>query len=140
LYRSSEEAGIIDYCREHDITFFAYMVLEQGLLSGRYNVANPLPDSMRGSIYNQVLPQVSALTAGLQAIGTKQGASAAEVATAYAIAKGTTPIIGVTKDKYIPSEAKAMSLTLTDAEITQLETLAQAANVDTKGSWEAPMV
>lgn len=140
LYRSSEEAGIIDYCREHDITFFAYMVLEQGLLSGRYNVDNPLPaDSMRGSIYNQVLPQVSALTAGLQAIGAKQDASSAEVATAYAIAKGTTPIIGVTKDKYIPSEAKAMSLTLTDAEITQLETLAQAANVDTKGSWETPM-
>ncbi|WP_225419777.1 aldo/keto reductase [Levilactobacillus cerevisiae] len=140
LYRSSEEAGIIDYCREHDMTFFAYMVLEQGLLSGRYSVDNPLPaDSMRGQIYNQVLPQVSALTAGLKEIGARQNASAAEVATAYAITKGTTPIIGVTKAKYIPSEAKAMGLTLSAAEISQLEDLAAAANVDTKGSWEAPM-
>lgn len=140
LYRSSEEAGIIDYCREHDITFFAYMVLEQGLLSGRFDVDHPLPaGSMRASVYNGVLPQVSALTAGLQEIGAVQGASAAEVATAYAIAKGTTPIIGVTKAKYIPSEAKAMALTLTPADIKQLEDLAQAANVDTKGSWEAPM-
>jgi len=140
LYRSSEEAGIIDYCREHDMTFFAYMVLEQGLLSGRYSVDNPLPaDSMRGQIYNQVLPQVSALTAGLKEIGARQNASVAEVATAYAIAKSTTPIIGVTKAKYIPSEAKAMGLTLSAAEISQLEDLAAAANVDTKGSWEAPM-
>ncbi|MFC6274047.1 aldo/keto reductase [Levilactobacillus tangyuanensis] len=140
LYRSSEEAGIIDYCREHDITFFAYMVLEQGLLSGRFDVDHPLPaGSMRASVYNEVLPQVSALTAGLQEIGAAQGASAAEVATAYAIAKGTTPIIGVTKAKYIPSEAKAMALTLTPADIKRLEDLAQAANVDTKGSWEAPM-
>jgi len=140
LYRSSEEAGIIDYCREHDITFFAYMVLEQGLLSGRYDVDHPLPaDSMRGSIYNAVLPQVSALTAGLREIGAAQNASAAEVATAYAIAKGTTPIIGVTKAKYIPSETKAMALNLSATDISKLEALAQAANVDTKGSWEAPM-
>lgn len=28
LYRSSEKAGILDYCKENNITFFAYMVLE----------------------------------------------------------------------------------------------------------------
>lgn len=39
LYRSSERAGILDYCKENNITFFAYMVLEQGALSGRYSVA-----------------------------------------------------------------------------------------------------
>ena len=32
---SSESSGILDYCRENDITFFAYMVLEQGALSGK---------------------------------------------------------------------------------------------------------
>ncbi len=26
LYRASEEAGILDYCRQNNITFFAYMV------------------------------------------------------------------------------------------------------------------
>lgn len=140
LYRSSEEAGILDYCREHHITFFAYMVLEQGVLSGRYNVANPLPaGSMRAAVYNQVLPQVEALTAGLNTVGAKYQASAAEVATAYALAKGTMPIIGVTKPKYIASEAKAASLKLTAEDITTLEDLAAATHVDTKGSWEAPM-
>ena len=27
LNRSSETSGILDYCRENDITFFSYMVL-----------------------------------------------------------------------------------------------------------------
>lgn len=140
LYRSSEEAGIIDYCKQHDITFFGYMVLEQGLLTGRYNVDNPLPaGSMRASVYNDVLPQVTALNDGLKAIGAKQDASAAEVATAYALAKGVTPIVGVTKAKYMASETKALALKLSDSDINRLEELGTAANVNTKGSWEAPM-
>ncbi len=141
LYRSSEAAGIIKYCQDHNMTFFAYMVLEQGILTGRYSVDQPLPaGSARAAAYNQVLPQIGALVDALTEIGAAQQASATEVATAYALAKGTTPIIGVTKAKYIPSEAKAMALTLSPAEIDRLEALAQAANVDTKGSWEAPMI
>ena len=29
LNRFSEDSGILDYCKENDITFFSYMVLEQ---------------------------------------------------------------------------------------------------------------
>lgn len=141
LYRSSEQAGIIDYCHQHHIDFFAYMVLEQGALAGHYDVDHPLPaGSERAKVYNAVLPQLTQLTAAMRAIGAKQNASIAEVATAYALAKGTTPIIGVTKEKYIASELRAESVTLTPAEITQLEALASAAEVDTKGFWEAPMI
>ena len=35
LYRSSEKGGVLDYCREQGIEFWAYMVLEQGALSGK---------------------------------------------------------------------------------------------------------
>lgn len=57
LYRSSEEAGIIDYCNEHDIDFFSYMVLEQGALSGHYDVNHPLPTgTARAAAYNDSLP------------------------------------------------------------------------------------
>ena len=34
LYRSSEKGGVLDYCKENGIEFWAYMVLEQGALSG----------------------------------------------------------------------------------------------------------
>ena len=43
INRSSEESGILDYCRENGITFFAYMVLEQGALSGKYHARGLRP-------------------------------------------------------------------------------------------------
>ena len=88
----------MDYCKENGIEFWAYMVLEQGALSGKYNTKNPLPEgSQRGDTYNPMLPQIEKLTAVLGEIGAKHNISVAQVAIAWAIAKGTIPIIGVTK-------------------------------------------
>lgn len=140
LYRSSEDAGILDYCRESGIQFYSYMVLEQGALTGKYSPENPLPEgSSRATIYNGMLPQLKALTDKLAAIGQSQGATASDVATAWAIAKGTTPIIGVTKPQYIDGLVKAVSLTLSAGDIAELEALADSANVNTRGSWERDM-
>ncbi|MEJ3742941.1 aldo/keto reductase [Actinomycetes bacterium KLBMP 9797] len=140
LYRAAEHAGILDHCREHDVSFFSYMVLEQGALSGRYSPAYPLPEgSSRAAVYNGILPQLQALTDRMAAIGEDRGASAADVATAWAIAKGTTPIIGVTKAGYIDGLIRAWSIELADEEIAELEALADAADVDTRGWWEQEM-
>jgi aryl-alcohol dehydrogenase-like predicted oxidoreductase len=140
LYRSSEDAGILDYCRNQGIPFFAYMVLEQGALTGKYSPENPLPEgSNRAENYNGILPQLKALTDKLASIGQTQGAAAPDVATAWAIAKGTTPIIGVTKPHYIDSLVRAGSITLTSDDIAELEALADAANVNTRGWWEKEM-
>ncbi|NBH04978.1 aldo/keto reductase [Amycolatopsis sp. SID8362] len=140
LYRSSERAGILDHCREHDVRFFSYMVLEQGALTGRYSPSNPLPaGSSRAAVYNGVLPRLRALTDRLGAIGEERGASAADVATAWAIAKGTTPIVGVTKADHVDGLVRAQGIALTGEEIAELEALADATDVDTRGSWEREM-
>lgn len=140
LYRSSERAGILDYCRNRRILFFAYMVLEQGTLTGRYGPENPLPEGTnRAQAYNGMLPQLKALTDRLASIGQKQSAAASDVATAWAIAKGTTPIIGVTKPDHVDGLVRASSITLTTDEIAELETLADAAGVNTRGWWEQEM-
>jgi aryl-alcohol dehydrogenase-like predicted oxidoreductase len=140
LYRSSERAGILDHCREHDVRFFSYMVLEQGALTGGYSPANPLPEgSSRAAVYNGILPQLQALTDRMGAIGEDRGASAADVATAWAIAKGTSPIIGVTKAGYLDGLVRARGIELADEEIAELEALADAADVDTRGGWEHEM-
>ncbi len=44
INRSSEDSGILDWCRENDVVFFSYMVLEQGALSGKYDTAHPMPE------------------------------------------------------------------------------------------------
>ena len=47
---------------ENDITFFSYMVLEQGALSGKYDTSHPFPaDSDRGAVYNPMLPQLDVI-------------------------------------------------------------------------------
>lgn len=140
LYRSSEDAGILDYCKENGIDFYAYMVLEQGALSGKYDTQHPLPEgSQRGDTYNPLLPKIEKLTEAMRAIGRKYGAGVPQTAIAWAIAKGTCPIIGVTNPSQVEDAAKAAQIVLGAEEMEELETLAKEADVDTRGSWENPM-
>ena len=140
LYRSSEKGGVLDYCKENGIEFWAYMVLEQGALSGKYNRQNPLPaESDRGKKYNPVLDKLEALTDGMKAVGEKHGASCSQVGIAWAIAKGATPLIGATKAHHVIEAARAAQIELTAAEVAQLEQLADAAGIDTRGDWEHSM-
>ena len=140
LYRSSEKGGVLDYCKENDIEFWAYMVLEQGALSGKYNKENPLPEnSDRGKKYNPVLPKLEALTKEMSAIGEKYGASCSQIGIAWAIARGTVPIIGATKERHVIEAADAAKIQLTGQEVTRLEQLADATGIDTRGGWEHSM-
>ncbi|MBD8009978.1 aldo/keto reductase [Acinetobacter pecorum] len=141
LYRSSEEAGILEYCHQNNMTFFAYMVLEQGALSGRYDSQHPMPaGSDRAETYNNVLPQLEKLTAAMKEMGDKRNASVAQIAIAWAIAKGTLPIIGVTKVDHVTDAARAAEIQLSADEMVTLEELAKATGVDTRGAWEKPMI
>ena len=140
LYRSSEKGGVLDYCKEQGIEFWAYMVLEQGALSGKYNKDNPLPaESDRGKKYNPVLPQLEALTDEMTAIGRKYGASCSQIGIAWAIAKGATPLIGATKERHVVEAAEAADIVLTAEEVARLEQLADATGIDTRGGWEHSM-
>ena len=140
LYRSSEKGGVLDYCREQGIEFWAYMVLEQGALSGKYDKTHPLPaESDRGKKYNPVLEQLEALTSEMTAIGRKYGASCSQIGIAWAIAKGTLPIIGATKERHVIEAAEAAKIQLTAEEVVRLEALADATGIDTRGGWEHSM-
>ena len=140
LYRSSEKGGVLDYCKENGIEFWAYMVLEQGALSGKYNKENPLPaESDRGKKYNPVLDQLSALTDEMKKIGEKYGISCSQVGIAWALTKGTKPIIGATKERHVIEAAEAAKIQLTAEEVARLEQLADATGVDTRGGWEHSM-
>ncbi|OZG63345.1 aldo/keto reductase [Bifidobacterium lemurum] len=140
LHRSSERAGILDYCKEHGITFYAYMVLEQGALTGKYDSAHPFPQgSGRGDSYNPHLAEIERLTDALRSIGDRYDASPAQVAIAWAIAKGTLPIIGVTKVRQVEEAAAAAQLHLADDEVSLLERLGDETGVNTLREWEQDM-
>lgn len=140
LNRSSETSGILDYCKENGITFFAYMVLEQGALSGKYDTKYPFPeDSDRGRTYNPMLPELEKLNAALKEIADRHGVPAAQLPVAWAIAKGTLPIIGVTQVNQVEDAVQAASLELSQDEIRAMETMGDQAGLNVIRYWEKEM-
>ena len=86
-----------------------------------------------------MLPQLEALTNEMTAIGQKYGVSCSQIGIAWAIAKGTLPIIGATKERHVVEAAEAAKIVLADEEVARLEQLADATGIDTRGGWEHSM-
>lgn len=140
LNRSSEDSGIMDYCRTNDIYFFAYMVLEQGALSGKYGTNKPMPEgSARAETYNPVLDKLDIMNAALKNLADKYDVDAAQIPVAWAIAKGTLPIIGVTKTKHVEDAVKAAQIRFIPEEIKELEDTADSLDLNLVRMWEKEM-
>ena len=75
----------------------------------------------------------------MKEIGSRYGISCSQVGLAWALTKGTNPIIGATKERHVVEAAGAADIRLTAEEVTRLETLADATGVDTRGEWEHTM-
>ena len=140
INRSSEDSGILDYCKENGIIFFSYMVLEQGALSGKYDTQHPMPEgSDRAAIYNPVLGKLEVLNTAMKKLADKYGAAIAQIPVAWAIAKGTLPIIGVTKVSHVEDAAKAAQITLSADEVKELEAHADTLGINAVRMWEKEM-
>ncbi|MCM1008149.1 MAG: aldo/keto reductase [Ruminococcus flavefaciens] len=140
MNRSSEESGIIDYCKQNGIVFYGYMTLEQGALSGRYDTQHPFPEgSARAKVFNPMLPQIEVITEELKRVADSHGVSAAQIATAYAVNKGVLPILGVTKVYQVEEAAKMADIVLTAEEIAALEAAADKSGADSIQFWESRM-
>ena len=140
LNRSSEDSGIVDYCKENDIQFWAYMVLEQGALSGKYDTKNPMPEgSGRAQTYNPVLDKLEIMNDKLKEVADKYNVAPAQIPVAWAIAKGALPIIGVTKVNHVEDAIKASNIALTADEIADLEKTANSLNLNLIRMWEKKM-
>ena len=140
INRSSEDSGILEYCRENGIVFFAYMVLEQGALSGQYEMQHPMPEgSARAETYNPVMDKLEVLNSALKRVADKYNVGIAQVPVAWAIAKGTLPIIGVTKTRHVEDAVKAAAITLTAEEMAELEKVADSLGLNVIRFWEKEM-
>ena len=116
--------------------------LAYGVTAGQHLVGprhqEPLQEH-RGRKYNPLLDPLQALTDEMKAIGEKYGASCSQIGIAWAIAKGTMPIVGATKERHVVEAAAAADIALTAEEVARMETLADATGIDTRGDWEHTM-
>ena len=140
LNRSSEDSGILEYCKENDIVFFAYMVLEQGALCGTYDTAHPFPEgSDRANAYGDSLAEIEELNKSIAEIAANHDVKVAQLPIAWAISKGTLPIVGATKVHHVEDAANALDISLSEDEIKTMEKLADKANINTIRFWEKEM-
>lgn len=79
------------------------------------------------------------LNAALKKTAERYHVETAQVPVAWAIAKGTLPIIGVTSTKHVEDAVKAANITLTAGEVEELEKLADSLGIDAVRFWEKEM-
>lgn len=134
----NDQQPIIDYCNSKGITYYAYMVLEQGALAGRYNADHHFPTfSMRNLAFpKRKFRKIEGLLQLMEKIAVKYNIDRSQVPVLWVIAKGAVPIVGVTKPLYAERLAQALRADLDPSEIEQLTAEAKATGIRQQGSWE----
>ena len=95
--------------------------------------------SDRAAIYNPVLGKLEALNAAMKKLADKYNVAIAQIPVAWAIAKGTLPIIGVKKVSHVEDAARAAGITLTAGETEELESVADSLELNVIRFWEKEM-
>lgn len=134
----NDQQTIIDYCNSKGITYYAYMVLEQGALAGRYNSKNHFPTfSMRNFMFpKSKFKKIENLLGTMNDIADKHGIDRSQIPVLWVIAKGAVPIVGLTKPAYAEKLSAALKITLSDEEINLITEEAKKTGIRQQGSWE----
>ena len=134
----NDQQPIIDYCNKNGITYYAYMVLEQGALAGRYNAKEHFPTfSMRNLAFpKSKFKKIEGLLEMMKEIADKYGIDRSQIPILWAIAKGAVPIVGLTKPAYAEKLSDALKISLTDEETDRLTEEARKTGIRQQGSWE----
>jgi len=122
LRREPERSGLLDACRELNVTLIAYSPLGQGLLTGKYTPENPPPGVRRRRYSRERLARVQPLVSLLREIGeTHGGKTPAQVAINWVICKGAVPIPGAKNERQARENIGALGWQLSDEEVMALD-------------------
>ncbi|MEE2963426.1 MAG: aldo/keto reductase [Acidobacteriota bacterium] len=129
LWWRDPETQVLPVCLELGITFVPFCPLGRGFLSGRVSSLDPLDDEdLRRRLprfQGDNLATNRTLVARLEAFAVERGVPPSQIALAWILAKGDhiVPIPGTKRRAYLESNAAAMEVSLSPAEMTQLDTL-----------------
>lgn len=131
IAREWEDKGLVSWCRENGIQFWAWAVLEEGLL------VPPKKGSKLSAmklIYLDRQSRLLPLYKKMYIIGRRHGITAAQVAMAFCSSKGIVPICGCRKPYQITDLDAAVNVRLTEKEIKVLEQTADSTGVKILGA------
>lgn len=134
----NDQQPIIDYCNSKGIKYYAYMVLEQGALAGRYNAKNHFPTfSMRNFAFpKKKFKKIDNLLAMMKEIADSHGIDQSQIPILWAAGKGAVPIVGITKPSHAEKLAEAMKIELSSDEMDRLTQEAKDTGIRQQGMWE----
>jgi aryl-alcohol dehydrogenase-like predicted oxidoreductase len=127
LWTREVESEILPACRELGIGFVAYSPLGRGFLTGKFKTEQEIPEGDRrrdmprfqGENFQKNLDVVKRI----EQMAKSKGCQASQIALAWVLSRGNdiVPIPGTKRIKYLEENAAAIRLTLSPAELNELE-------------------
>lgn len=131
LDRTWEKEGLVRWCHDNGIAFWAWAVLEEGIL------VPPKKDekkSIMKLIFSRRRRKLYSLYRVMQEIGKAHRLKIPQVAMCYVASKGIVPICGCRKPYQVKDLAEAVNVTLSKEEIIRLEEAADRTGVRILGA------
>ena len=121
LARSPERSGLLQACRDLEVTMIAYSPLAMGLLTGKYG-PDRYPPLTRRRGPSRLLGRLGPLLSLLRQMGDEQGGkSAAQVALNWTMVKGSLPIPGAKNEHQAAENVGALGWRLTPEQVARLD-------------------
>ncbi|HLF36093.1 MAG TPA: aldo/keto reductase [Cyclobacteriaceae bacterium] len=124
LHRDPEKNGVLDTCRELNITLIAYMPLRMGALTGKYT-GDVRPKGFRkymSPFRKKDLKALFKVIDRMKEIGNRNSVSASQVALRWLIQQDhVLPIPGAKNSRQALDNASAMTFSLSNSEIDELD-------------------
>lgn len=130
ISREWEKNGLLDWCRENGISFWAWAVLEEGMLT---DPRIKTKFSLMKLFMNRQKRKMRELYRVMIAVAKRHDISVPQVAEAYCVNKGVVPICGCRKPKQVRELAEAVNVKLTSGEIRRLEEAADKSGAKVLG-------
>lgn len=124
LHRQPEVDGVLDACRELDVALLAYSPLEQGLLTGKYGVAERPPGKRAEAPWfaPDNLAAAQPVLETLRAIAGRHDTGVAAIALAWLLAQPqVVPLAGARDASQAARNAQCLAIELSAAEREQLD-------------------
>ena len=131
IARDWEKNGVVSWCKDNGVLFWAWAVLEEGMLT---DPRIKTKGSIMKLIFSKKKKKLRPLHAAMNRIGKRHGITIPQVAMAFCVNKGIVPICGCRKPSHVEDLYEAVNVKLSQREMVFLETVADKVNVKILGA------
>ena len=126
ISRDWEKNGLLDWCKENCVSFWAWAVLEEGILIPPKKKEK---SSIMKAMFNRKRKKLAPLFSVLEEIGATHSLTVPQVSMAFCATKGIVPVCGCRRKYQVEQLYAAVGVTLSPEEIKRIEDAADSVNI-----------